>query len=101
MTLHTRPRREDTYPVGRLPYTPPHVRGWRTRKLEGLKRQKRATQEAGTQDPYPEGLDVPLFIAAYPNTIAMLLISSTKVLTEVVGMLKTSWGKGPTRLWPR
>ena len=30
----------------------------------------------------------------------MLLISSTKVLTEVVGMLKTSSGKGPTLLLP-
>ena len=40
-------------------------------------------------------------MAAYPITIAMLLISRTKVLTEVVGMLKTSSGKGPTRLWPR
>ena len=30
----------------------------------------------------------------------MLLISSTKVLTEVTGMSKTSMGSGPARLSP-
>ena len=42
----------------------------------------------------------PLVRAEYASTMLMLLMSSTKVLTEVTGMLKTSSGKGPRWLLP-
>ena len=77
-------------------------RGWRTRR----------TQRSGTPGRWHPGgkytgsrfgmpSDLPCLWPHTPYTIAMLLMSRTKVLTEVVGMSKTSSGKGPTRLWPR
>jgi hypothetical protein len=43
----------------------------------------------------------PRVSAAYASTIDILLISSTKVLTEVTGILNTSMGRGPDRLFPK
>ena len=45
-------------------------------------------------------LTFPLVSAAYASTMLMLLISSTNVLTDVTGMLKTSSGNGPALLLP-
>jgi len=42
----------------------------------------------------------PRFKAEYAKTMLILLIKSTKVLTDVTGMSNTSIGKGPERLLP-
>src|ERR1700694_4061399 len=42
----------------------------------------------------------PRWIAAKASTIARLDISRSKVLNDVNGMFRISWGHGPTRLLP-